>query len=351
LKNNRLYFFICIFLIAVSCNQNDKIKLLKTKEKLIHKIPCDTNLYGKLSSFVKPHNSSNLFFLNKEQGDVYILEGDAFKFTRILESKIYECETFSIDEKNNGVVLFTLDSFYVFRQRKLLIRRKIPEFKKGVLFYDDFSFKPLLDGDNLHLMYYHKVFDAHKNKDFYDKNFECIFNIRTNKIKVLNVTYPKSFREYCVGHHYLPERYPLNESKNLYFFRRSDSIKVFDKTQDVSKVVFCGSREKKNYKTIKFSELSKYNNSIFDELDYENPHYLLSGVLSKNDIVYRMYIKSFNDYQKSKKKKLILYDCDLRYIGETDYKKQNLIFFETENRIMSIKFQKGYIACYEFSYQ
>jgi len=348
-NKNKLFFFVLI-LISLSCKEDNKIINIDLKKKLIHRISVDTSLLKKLNSFYHPLNSSNMYFLNKVNGDIYRLNGNAFKFKKVLKSELIDTETFSVDEKNKRFVLFTLDSFFVFTKNVLTYKNVIPVLKKGILFYDDFTFKPILEGDNIYLIYYHKVFDAFKNKYFFDKNFECSYNFKSKKIKILNVTYPKSFKENCFGHSYLPDRSKLNEKNHVYFYKRSDSISVYNKEKKISDVIFCGSKEKKTFKAIKFDKIKKYNISIFDDIDSNNPFYLYSGVLTKNNIVYRFYTKSIKHYNNTHSSKIILFDKNMNYLGESKFEKHNLMIFENSKSIISIKFNKKFIECYELSF-
>jgi len=295
----------------------------------------------------QPKGKNYIYFLNKGMNTLYKFNFKDFLFRKVCSLGDMSGDFFSINDFQKTISIQHEDSIYLYNfKAQLLNKCYIPEVKDGYL-YSSQSFPLSTFNDTSYFFnFYANIPDAYKEKEFFNKPIEAMWNTKKNKITKLPVGYPTTYKENCYGTMYLPQRVSVDKNEFIYFFNHSDTVYHYN-TQTSKKTSYnISTRVDKQFLKIPFDSLAEYNESVYSDMFFKGSVYLFNGVLANNNITYRAFCPN-KDSEKTLSKWIItLYDKNFNYIGETDELNEiSNLFDDTSNNIYNFSIRDKKIKC------
>jgi len=168
---------------------------------------------------------------------------------------------------------------------------------------------------------------------------------------MINVYYPHNYKVNFVGPKFIPERIRVGD-RAFYTFGYNDSIIIYDHVNQKTEMNFFGTNRELELLSISFDSLGLYNESISNKLFEENTSYFSTQYLfNKKIFIRRLLSKNPDEKNIVREWRLIFYDNEFRYLGETEKINFGLALFDTKTKIYTIKInpKTNYLIWYEFS--
>ena len=367
-KMKRLVFFVLSIIFCVSCSSQNRtdiplIKILNINYEVITKIP-QSGLISDLSNYVQPYGANYIIFYNEKNNVFSKLDFSTMELTKICKIKDKsDYWNWYYDDKNS--------IFYVVYERVIIKynvngniteRKNLPEFKEGFFEKSNIFFRPLINNEDIYFYFLPKVNGNYKNPDLYTSSIEGKINLKTKKHVKLNQQYPFNYQQHCYGLMYAPQRIKIGNTQHGYLFSYNDSIFVYDITTGYKFQHYLGTHQKKVFKYLDFNEISKLNETIFDELMYSNPFYYLGGFAYYSKLYYRTILfpenkqdayNQINEINQTQLEQtcrkfegnciLVLYDSNFKYIGESNFMDAPGFIVDSKDGLLSLISEKGNI--------
>lgn len=346
----------CCILIAISCEnpKESRLKIVGVSATKIDSMDLRSfPQFVNVSTSIQPHGKEYVYFYMFENGTLFKLDLNTFKLDAINVFYKPYIVNFDIQDSLKLISLFTDDSLFTFDfSGNLLISKEIPSTNDGYLYSASTDFKPaIIDRDNYLFYFFPDYIDSYKDKRYFTYPLECHWNVSSNKIKMINVYYPHNYKVNFVGSKFVPERIRVGD-KAFYTFAYNDSIIIYDYINQKTKLSFFGTNRELEFLAINFDSLGTYNESIADKLYLGNPNYFGTQYLSNKKIFTRRLLSKNPDEKNIIREwKLIFYNNEFKYLGETEKINFGLLLFETKTKIYSIKINPNtnHLIWYEVS--
>lgn len=200
------------------------------------------------------------------------------------------------------------------------------------------TFSPTAKDNKIYIHAVPNIPKGCKNRSYYDRAVEGIFDLETFGIDTVPVNYLKEYTENYCGIAFNVDRIVTPDGKRVYAFQSSDSVTVYDPKANASKNVNFASHQKHTFKRFDWEKVKSYTSQDHNDLYVTNPIYYDLGFDGKLGLYYRVYhaqiplqdtAGNFNTYDR-KGKFIVFYDKEFKYFGEAPLKFLG-IHFNTEN--------------------
>jgi len=313
-----LIVLVSVFLIS-SCHENNLYKSLNLKITKISEISI-AGFINNPHNYIQPFNSEYLIFLNNKN-QVIKLDLSQMNLSTICDLDTDTIMNWFYDDSKNEFYTIHFNQIFKFGSNgEFIDSTDVPSFKNGFFELSSKFFNPIIKNENIYFNFFPKVDGNYKNKKLYFQPIEGSFNYKENRGVTLIQDYPHNYKRNCYGYNYSPERIEISNEKHAYTFSYNDSIFIVNLITNERKQFFLGSHKKKIFNYIKYDDINKLNNTVFDELFNNNPFYLNTKYAPLAKKIYRfLYDKrNPNSIDNLRECSMILYDDNFNYIGEIE---------------------------------
>jgi hypothetical protein len=332
---------VCLF--SHSCQKDTVYKTINLKFDKIVEI--ETNgLINSPCNYIQPLNSNYVLFLNCENKNLTKLDLSQMKLNKVCRLETDTIMNWFYDSAKNQIYTVHYDQIYKFSlSGTFLDSISVPSFKNGFFELSSNLFSPIIENDNIYFNFFPNIDGNYRNKFFYSQPIEGMFDYKKKEGATLNQDYPYNYKSNCYGYNYCPERIAISMNKHAYTFSYNDSIYILNLRTNEKKQYFFGSYKTKSFNYIKFQDIKKLNNTIFDELFNNNPFYLNTRYAP---LAKRFYRSFYNKKKRESKDNirdysLILYDNNLNYIGETEPVKNIGTIIDSKQGLLSLTYKNN----------
>lgn len=304
----------------------------------VSQISCRQKILA-VNKFHQPYKSNNFYFMDDVSNQVFCVNTTSGAFYAVKKARTHlsEIETFILDENRHEIYFFTSDSVFVEsiqdkRERIGFALNKAEQ--KGYLVTLNQNFPPILRKNKLYMHYFANVEETYQSQVFYRQPIEARLDLQHSKTTPLRQAYPEEYQSNCYGYNFSPDRFLVTNNVHGYSFPYDDTLYTYNVLTGQKENFFFGSKRKTAMKSISYARIKRINDAVFDAMYHENESYGFSGGAPLAGCFYRHLLSKTKDDKKSVS--LIVFDKNLRYLGESKPDLTVGIIADSENGLSSI---------------
>lgn len=308
-----------ILFILYSCEKKGEIHYVQERTELIKTINLDSFGVDRDAYYFQNEQTGQLFALNSSNSYVFKLNLNGSRFEQLIRLPFETISGITFNNHRKSFVLLSNDSIYEYSENgQLKSATNCGLILNGYpCVVNPTSFNLISVKNTVYIHHFYNSENTYKNPVFFKKPIEISFDLKGKTFKLLHSSYPKDYMHYCFGLQFSPDRITNDKNERIYTFAYNDSAFVY--SGNSYKTVFFGSKLSYEKASLNFSKINSYNSSVFESFlndvsSYNYPKYLQFS---------KKYIRKFNfktKGQKSQKVKLVIYNDNFDYIGETFFK-------------------------------
>lgn len=289
--------------------------------------------------YAQPQGSDQLYFLDPESFLIHRLNTDNGKLDRIAQlPAIPYYEGFDVDEPRHLFFIYSDNVILTFNWKG----EKVREYdlgdraQSGFLTIINPSFLPIRKGNKLYVQYFENMPDVYKDKRFFSTPVEAELDLKSGKVKQLLQTFPANYRQNCYSYDYTADRLEMNKTTHAYAFPHNDSLFMYNWQTGEKNTIFFGSRRQKKFLYLSYNELSRLNESVFEQLIQDNSRYAFGKRYPLAGYYSRLFARKQNNPEKTREEYLVLFDQNLQYIGESEKGFQPYFLIDSRKGLLSM---------------